>query len=202
MENTTEKIIAQNLIDLRKHKNLKQAELSEAIGYSDKTISRWENGTSTPDISTLIKLAKFYNVTLEDLVSENVIGKYDENSKQKNQEEINIYSVLSLAVVTAWLIAVLVYVGLIMIKQIYFWQIFISAIPVSCIIIYRKTRKNFNLKWLNLLLLTLTTSSLLAFFYFTYIKYNFWQLFILFIPMEGINVISALFPKRYPKAKK
>ena len=80
MENTTEKIIAQNLIDLRKHKNLKQAELSEAIGYSDKTISRWENGTSTPDISTLIKLAKFYNVTLEDLVSENVIGKYDEKT--------------------------------------------------------------------------------------------------------------------------
>lgn len=202
MENTTEKIIAQNLIDLRRSKNLKQSELSMEIGYSDKTISRWENGTSTPDISTLIKLAKFYDVSLEDIVNENVVEKYKEHSKQKNQEEINIYSVLSLAVVTAWLIAVLIYVGLIMIKQIYFWQIFISAVPVSCVIIYRKTRRNFNLKWLNLLLLTLTTCSLLAFFYFTYIKYNFWQLFILFAPMEGINIISALFPKRYSKTKK
>lgn len=202
MENTTEKIIAQNLIDLRRSKNLKQSELSMEIGYSDKTISRWENGTSTPDISTLIKLAKFYDVSLEDIVNENVVEKYKEHSKQKNQEEINIYSVLSLAVVTAWLIAVLIYVGLIMIKQIYFWQIFISAVPVSCVIIYRKTRRDFNLKWLNLLLLTLTTCSLLAFFYFTYIKYNFWQLFILFAPMEGINIISALFPKRYSKTKK
>ena len=68
MENNVEQIIAQNLIDLRKQRNLKQSDLSDAIGYSDKTISRWENGTSVPDVSTLIKLAKFYNTSVDYLL--------------------------------------------------------------------------------------------------------------------------------------
>ena len=143
MENNVEQIIAKNLIELRKNKNLKQAELSEAIGYSDKTISRWENGSSVPDISTLVKLSKFYNVSLEDLINENATEKYQENSKRQNQEElVNFYSLIGLGVLTVWLVAILVHVGLIMIKEIHFWQVYNLAIPLSSLIIYRKTRRS------------------------------------------------------------
>ena len=203
MENTVEQIIANNLIALRKNKNLKQSELSEAIGYSDKTISRWENGMSVPDISTLIKLAKFYNVSLEDLTKENAMQKSEEETKRKKQEElINFYSLLALMELTIWVVVTLVHIGLIMIKQINFWQVYVAAVPVSCLLIYRYTKKNFRIKWFNFLMLSMIFVSTILFFYFAYWKYNFWQLFILIIPLEGISAIYSLFPKRKSRFRK
>lgn len=203
MENNVESIICKNLIALRKSRNLKQSELSEAIGYSDKTISRWENGTSVPDISTLVKLSKFYNISLEDLIQENATEKYVEKEKKKNHEEIiNFYSLLALGVLTVWVVAVLVYIGLIMIRQTYFWQVFILAIPFSCLVMYKNTRKNYNLRWFNFLVLTLSIGGAISFFYLAFLSYNFWQLFILFIPLEGISAISSLPLRRYNKEKK
>ena len=197
MINSTEQIITQNLIDLRKSKNLKQSELSEAIGYSDKTISRWENGTTIPDISTLVKLANYYGVGLEDLIHENAVEKRNENKKSNNQQIlINNYFMTALLVLTIWVVSVLIHVGLIMIQKIDFWEIYILAIPASCLVIYRRTRKQFALKWLNFSLLSLTISTCILFFYLIYLYYNFWQLFILVVPIEGIIAISTLVPKK------
>ena len=203
MENTIEKIIAQNLIELRKSKKLKQSELSEAIGYSDKTISRWENGSTLPDISTLIKLAEFYNVSLEDLINENAIEKHESNKKNNNREEvINFYSMIGLGVLTIWTVATLIHVGLIMIKQINFWQVYIIATPVSSLLIYRYTRKNMKIKWFNFLMLSITICTSILFFYLAYLEYNFWQLFILILPLECISIISTFFSKKEYKTKK
>ena len=206
MGNNVEQIIAQNLIELRKSKNLKQSELSEAIGYSDKTISRWENGTSVPDVATLIKLAEYYNVSLEDLTKENAISKHIEEKRKQSQEElINFYSLIGLGVLTIWVVAVLVHLGLIMIKQTSFWQVYIAAVPLSCLLVYRYTRKNFKVRWFNFLILSITICTSILFFYLAYIRYNFWQLFILILPLEGISAISTLFPKRgsrFKRAKK
>ena len=41
-------IISKNLTMLRKEKGLTQAELAEKLNYSDKAISRWENGDTLP----------------------------------------------------------------------------------------------------------------------------------------------------------
>lgn len=203
MEKDIERIISENLISLRKLKNLKQTELSEAIGYSDKTISRWENGTSMPDISTLVKLADFYNISLEDLISEKATDKYHQQQSSKSHEEIvNFYSLIALGVLTVWVLAVLIYLGLIMIKQFYFWQIYILAIPASCIVVYKNTRRANTLKWLNFLLLSLIICGTISFLYLSFISYNFWQIFILILPLEGISVVSALFTKKQPKQKK
>ena len=60
MENKIEENIAKNLIELRKEHNLTQAEMAQKIGYSDKTISRWENQSSMPDIVSLKKIATFF----------------------------------------------------------------------------------------------------------------------------------------------
>ncbi len=203
MDKTIEQIISQNLITLRKNKNLKQSDLSNAIGYSDKTISRWENGTSLPDISTLVKLADFYGISVEDLINENATEKYLEKKEKKNQEEIvNFYSLMGLGILTIWMVAILVYLGFIMAKHLYFWQIFILAVPASAVLVYKNTRKNFKVKWLNFLLLTIVVLGTVSFLYLTFLSFNFWQLFMLVVPLEGISAITSFFPTSRKRLKK
>lgn len=40
--------VSQNIIKLRKHYNLTQADLGKIVGKSDKAVSAWENGTRSP----------------------------------------------------------------------------------------------------------------------------------------------------------
>lgn len=56
------------LRDLRKEKNLTQAELAEKLGVSNRSISRWENGITMPDFDLLIELADFYGVDVRDIL--------------------------------------------------------------------------------------------------------------------------------------
>ena len=57
-------MIAQNLIKLRKKNNLTQKELSIKLNYSDKVISKWERGESTPNVEALQALSKFYKISI------------------------------------------------------------------------------------------------------------------------------------------
>ena len=58
-------LIAANLAAFRKANRLTQAELAEKINYSDKVISKWERGESTPDVLILHQLAEIYGVTVD-----------------------------------------------------------------------------------------------------------------------------------------
>lgn len=60
--------LAQNLKYLREQKGIKQRELSGALGLSSGAVGNWENKSRTPDIETIIKLAQFFDVTLDDLL--------------------------------------------------------------------------------------------------------------------------------------
>ena len=60
--------IADNIRFFRKANNLTQEELSKQLGGSKNLISNYENGISTPDIYTLVKLADIFDITLDELV--------------------------------------------------------------------------------------------------------------------------------------
>lgn len=60
--------IADNIRFLRKANNLTQEELSKQLGGSKNLVSNYENGISTPDIYTLVKLADIFDITLDELV--------------------------------------------------------------------------------------------------------------------------------------
>ena len=62
-------MISMNLKRLRKEHQYTQENVAEKINVSRQSIAKWENGESTPDIDTLIKLSKLYNVTLDNLVN-------------------------------------------------------------------------------------------------------------------------------------
>lgn len=59
----------EKLVSLRKSKNLTQQGLAEQINYSDKVISKWENGYSYPDMQALISLANFYQISIDELTN-------------------------------------------------------------------------------------------------------------------------------------
>ncbi len=56
------------LRELRNEKNLSQEQLAEEFGVSSRSISRWENGNTMPDISIIIELADFYDVDVREII--------------------------------------------------------------------------------------------------------------------------------------
>lgn len=84
MENLNQ-IFAENLIKLRKAKKLTQLELSDKLNYSDRNISKWENGSSLPTCETLRELSAFFGVSMDyffEKHNENVISQNKEESKR------------------------------------------------------------------------------------------------------------------------
>ena len=53
---------------LRKEKNITQEVLAEALNVSSRTVSRWETGSNMPDISLLVELAEFYQVSITEII--------------------------------------------------------------------------------------------------------------------------------------
>lgn len=74
MENGTETRMEQGFSErlkrYRKEKNLTQQQLADALGVSNKSVSRWESGGGYPDLPLLVPLAKALGVTADDLLDE------------------------------------------------------------------------------------------------------------------------------------
>ncbi len=60
--------IGEFLKHLRKDKGLTQEQLAEEFGVSSRSVSRWENGNTMPDISIVIELADFYDVDIREII--------------------------------------------------------------------------------------------------------------------------------------
>ena len=56
------------LKELRKEKGLTQEQLAEVLNVSSRTVSRWETGSNMPDISILVEIAGFYDVSIPEIV--------------------------------------------------------------------------------------------------------------------------------------
>lgn len=76
----------EKLQELRKQKGLTQEELAESLYVSRTAISKWESGRGYPNIESLKALAKFFSVTIDELLSgEEVLTIAEENSKEKER---------------------------------------------------------------------------------------------------------------------
>ena len=60
--------LGQKITHLRKARGMTQEELSEAVGVTRQTISKWELDTSTPDLDYLCKLCDLFGVTADYLI--------------------------------------------------------------------------------------------------------------------------------------
>lgn len=57
-----------NLKQLRHERGLGQVELAKQIGVSKGVISLWENGLREPNLSSLIAIASFFKISIDELV--------------------------------------------------------------------------------------------------------------------------------------
>ena len=64
-------VLGRNLKTLRLAKGISQRKLGEDFNVSNQTISFWENGSREPDLDTLVKIAKYFGVSIDSLLLEN-----------------------------------------------------------------------------------------------------------------------------------
>ena len=75
------------LRELRKEKELTQEQLAEKFGVSSRSVSRWENGNTMPDLSILVELADFYEVDIKEIIDgerkSEIMNKEEKETLQK-----------------------------------------------------------------------------------------------------------------------
>ena len=88
------------LQELRKQKGLTQEELAESLYVSRTAVSKWESGRGYPNIDSLKALAKFFCVTIDELLSgEEVLTIAEEDRKEKQVRLQDwVFSLLDLSV--------------------------------------------------------------------------------------------------------
>ena len=60
----------EKLQKLRRESGLSQEKLAEQLNVSRQAVSRWELGTAAPDVDTIVRLSKFFQVSIEYLILE------------------------------------------------------------------------------------------------------------------------------------
>lgn len=62
-------MLDKNLQALRRARGLTQEQTAAAVGVTRQALSKWESGESLPDLRNCAALARFYDVTVDDLLN-------------------------------------------------------------------------------------------------------------------------------------
>ena len=71
------------LKELRKEKELTQEQLAEKFGVSSRSVSRWENGNTMPELGILVELADFYEIDIKEIID----GERKSEIMEKEEKE-------------------------------------------------------------------------------------------------------------------
>ena len=177
------KLIGKNLTELRKRKGLTQLKLAEMFNYTDRAVSKWESGETLPDIEVLYNLCEFYGVTLDYLTHED-----NEKYIKKNTDELQRWNKITISVLVTsivWMLATIIFVYTIISKKYTpVWQVFVWAIPVSCIVMAIFDKMYFHNRLMYFAVWSLFTWTALAAIYVSYLSINVWPIFLLGIPAQ------------------
>ena len=76
----------EKLQELRKRQGLTQEELAQALYVSRTAISKWESGRGYPSIDSLKTIAKFFSITIDELLSgDELLTIAEEDNRKKGQ---------------------------------------------------------------------------------------------------------------------
>ena len=96
----------EKLQELRKKKGMTQDELAQQLYVSRAAISKWESGRGYPNIDSLKELAKFFSVSVDELLSgDEVLTIAEEDQKQKESSMRNlVFGLLDCSVAMFWVL--------------------------------------------------------------------------------------------------
>lgn len=181
-------IIANNIKSLRKDRKMTQTELAEKLNYSNKAVSRWESGEVIPDVLTLSKICEIFEIPLSSIFEENAVDI--KVTKDHRWTIGNKLAISLLSIISVWFIATITFVCIKAAKNINIWQLFVWAVPASCIVAIV-----FNALWgrpmFKHVFLSLLLWSFLASLYLSLLKYNLWILFLIGIPVQAAIILWA-----------
>lgn len=135
--------LGEKIYELRTQHNLSQGDIANELNVSRQSISKWENGNSTPDLEKIVKLAEIFNVSLDELIKneekeETIVNTPEQLTATKtNTREKKIGKGLIIAGVIS--IFVFLLLGLEITG-------FFIAIPLfACSIVFYKAKNNYSL---------------------------------------------------------
>lgn len=90
----------EKLQELRKHKGLTQEELAELLFVSRTAVSKWESGRGYPNIDSLKAIARFFGVTIDELLSGDELLTIAEKDTEQKENHIRdlVFGLLDISV--------------------------------------------------------------------------------------------------------
>ncbi|MCR4907174.1 MAG: helix-turn-helix domain-containing protein [Clostridiales bacterium] len=110
-----QKIIAENIAALRRSQGMTQAGLAERLGYSDKSVSKWERGEGLPDILCLKAMADLFGVPVDYFLEDDHPQALPDAEPQEPEEReayaVSHRNITLVSVAGTWLLAAIVSVS-------------------------------------------------------------------------------------------
>ncbi len=192
--------IGKNIMRLRKLANMTQLELAEKFNYSDKSVSKWEQGYSIPDLKVLIQLAEFFSVSVDDIIKEHA----ETPVMPKKTRALRHLIITSLSVGVCWLVAVVCFVliGIIAPGLDFAWLAFLYGVPASAIVVLVFS-SIWGYKWIRIVSLSVLIWTVLACIYLTVYAAvgpyaTLWLVFIIGVPLQVLALFFFVWWKRTP----
>lgn len=85
----------EKLQKLRKEKGYSQEQLADLLEVSRQSVSKWESGTTYPEMDKLLSLCKIFNVSLDDLTNDDVSSETIKEKSRNNFSNL-IYTILDM----------------------------------------------------------------------------------------------------------
>lgn len=184
---------AKNVKLLRKQKSLTQSQLGEQLGYSDKSISKWENGDVVPDVVVMDHIASFFGLTINDLIGGETVNKF---AKRHSFILIIIASLfISLTM------ASVVYFFLTTFSQIEkTWLVYIYSLPLFSVVFIVLSSIFYNYKLIISAISTLIWTIAIS-LYLAFLDRNIWTIFIICVFLQIVFIFFLFIIREYKKRK-
>ena len=195
MENLN-KIIGNNLTYLRKKAGLTQLEFGEKFSYSDKTVSKWEQGDVVPSVEVLYDIAEFYGVSVDFILNVHNTDADFYSIVKKTPKFVSKLAIISMIVMLLLTIAITIHVAAYFDLRTWdpelnrWWCAYLWFIPTSFLLISFFSIKTFKSRKMMIAFISCFVWTILLAAYITFLyKGNYWFLFFVGVPIQAALIL-------------
>ena len=189
-------IVGENLTFLRKKTGFTQLELGEKFNYSDKTVSKWEQGSVLPSVDVLKEIADFYGVSVDYILSEHNTEKEFKSVIKQTPNFTKKALLVALVITFIFTIGVVIYFAQYLKLKTFdpqlnrWWITFLWCVPISFAVLYLASRHIFRYLLNSLIFSSCFVWTTLISAYITWMnKGPYWFLFFIGIPLQVALII-------------